>query len=345
MSEEFRYTRLPGRSPLINPMRSSLWLGDDHLLLVSHSFVAENYRRFPLHAVQAIVSTQTRRGRTYNIVFACIGALQLLAMALWSLKSFSLAMISGMPLLFTLLLVLINVRRGPTCRTILRTAVQTVDLGSLSRLRAARRVTAMLVNSIEAAQGFVPSERLSELSAQSLSGNAVGQQVAPIVPVVSRRAEVAAPVPTYCRGRAHSVLFSMVIGVGCCSLAGLLPGVFSLVSVLSLILLLLIFGTGIGAGIAQIGSTMPTRLKVFAWLSPGYHIVTFVATVVAAIIYAVIHFSDGGTQGLTDHIAYRLFALFDFAVSAMIGAFGLVWLGRYRREHGPRKADSDDSHD
>lgn len=341
MSDSMRYTRVPGRSPLINPMRSSLWLGEDHLLLVTHSFIAENYRRFPFDAIQAITSTCTSRGRVYNIVLGSVAALLAITTALTALLSFPFALIPGLQLGVVLLLLLINLRRGPTCRTVLRTAVQTAELGSLSRLPNMRRVMSTLVNRIEAVQGRVGEDRLAELAATSLSGNAVGQQVAPIIPAPRASAAVA-PVDTpavYCRGRAHAVLFSAVIGVGFCSLAALSTSLFSLVAVLSVVLLLIVLGTGIGAGVAQFRSTMPVRLKVLVWLIPAYHLITLVVTIVVAIIYAVIHFSDGlGGEQLTRHIVYQAFALFDFAVSATAGGFGLIWLARYRREQGPMAA-------
>ncbi len=340
MPDPHKYERIPGRSSTINPMRSSLWLGDDHLLLVSHSFVAETYRRLPLKAIQAIVTTGTGRGRIYNRVLGAIAALLLVATILTGLFSPLFCIAPGSQLGVVLILILINIARGPTCRTELRTAVQTVELGALCRLKRTRKAMAMIASRIETVQGAVSAQALAELNAADASV-AASMQVAPASPRLSSGTPRKPTVLTYCRGRAHSVLFWTTVGIGLCSLVTLLvPSAIGGISILTIALLFLLFGCGIGAGVSQSGSSMPLRLKILTWTIPGYHAFTLLITIVLTIAVFVIHFSgDGSTSQITDHIAFKTFAMVDFALSALQGSFGLVWLERYRSTATPPATD------
>jgi len=343
MSKRSEYKRVPGRSSIINPMRSSLWLGEDHLLLVSHGLVAETYRRFPLTSIQSIVMSQTGRGRIYNWVLGAFAVLLLGMTILIGVFSPLHAFGPGFQLGVVLILALINVARGPTCRTQLRTAVQTVDLGSLSRLRRARKSLEILVSRIEAAQGSVAAESLAELNADGES-IAMGMQAAPVTAVPAVQAPREARLLTYCRGRAHSVLFTTALGVGFCSIATLLiPSAASSISILSAVLLLGLLGCGVGAGVAQYGSTMPLRLKILTWSISGYQAAIFFVTVILTVALLAVQFGDdGNTSQITNHIAYQLFTMIHFALSALQGALGLVWLARYRSTAAPPTANRDE---
>lgn len=332
MPDTTQYTRVPGRSPLINPLRSSLWLGDDHLLLVSHSFIAETYRRFPLHAIQAIVITESKRSQLYNLILGISGILLLIGTLSLGMLSPWVALVPGVQLMVVCILLLINLGRGPTCRTTLRTAVQTVELGSLARLRRARATLAALTERIEAVQGQVASQHLATLQTSTTPTPATGLQATPII-ISQPSHSVSTPRTVHRRTRArlHSVLFCSCLGVGFCSLTALAPGTLPFVSVLSFVLLFVVFFTGVTAGLMQIGTTLPLSVKVLTWITPAYHILTFIGAVVPMIIYTVIHFSEGNQAALTNHAAFQIFALFDFAIACLLGLAGLIGLDRYRR--------------
>ena len=142
--------------------RSSLWLGDDHVLLVESAFFAENYKRFFFRDIQAITLRKTdgraicnwilggmiflsllftliipHRAETVNIVLACIASV-----------------IFGIPLL-------LNNLFGPTCACQIRTAVQTENLPSIRRVRQAHKIFNKVRPLIAAAQGQITPEEVN----------------------------------------------------------------------------------------------------------------------------------------------------------------------------------------
>src|ERR1700690_2887131 len=65
------YRRLPGWSGLI--MRKRLWLGPDHILLVSSKVLSEEYRRFYFADIEALVVAEIESpARFYGAVLSVI---------------------------------------------------------------------------------------------------------------------------------------------------------------------------------------------------------------------------------------------------------------------------------
>jgi len=159
-SEPNSYRRLPGQgSGAFETAR--LYLGTDHLLQVSSSGFTESYRRFYFRDIQAITLRASIHGKIWNaawgffIFFSVVIALQVsdIAIVIW----LGIAAIS-------LLLIGINVARGPTCVCQIQTAVQTRPLPSLNRLRRAGKIMAQIKPLIEAAQGpLAPDEFVRKL--------------------------------------------------------------------------------------------------------------------------------------------------------------------------------------
>lgn len=147
------YQRLPGRSrQLFND--ATLWEGDDHLLFVQSHSVAEAYRRFFYRDIQAIVLCGTNTGLVASIALGVLaGAFGFGAAFSESAVAIALGIVAGV----FLLLAVINVIQGPTCRCTLRTAVQTQELPSLNRIRTARRVLGRIQAKVATAQQQKPS--------------------------------------------------------------------------------------------------------------------------------------------------------------------------------------------
>lgn len=147
------YKRLPGRSGRFL-LTTTLWTSDDHLLLVYSHGVTESYRRFFYRDIQAIVLCRTKNGLVMTLVLCLLGlAVGVPAFFLPSEVVVLFACLAGL----FFLLAAINHFRGPTCRCTLRTAVQTLELPSLQRLRSARKVLTRLHPLILAAQREAPS--------------------------------------------------------------------------------------------------------------------------------------------------------------------------------------------
>ncbi len=151
------YRKLPGRgrrftSPRwldVMAPRTTVWLGNDHLLVVDDTGYSERYRRFPYADIQAIVVRPTKTYGTAAAVLALLAAVPLAGSFLtgevgaWILRS-----LGGV----FLLILAVHALRGPTCRTTLQTAVHVEEVPSWKRLRVARRGIARLRPLLQAAQ-------------------------------------------------------------------------------------------------------------------------------------------------------------------------------------------------
>jgi hypothetical protein len=117
---------------LIPGLRTKLWLGADHLLLVEQLILVERYKRFYYRDIQAITATQSSRWLVFTGLW---GFLTLLA-ALSFFVHNPIALIPGT--LFTGLFgfaFVHNLLQGPTCIVRLQTAVQTHRIAPLERIR------------------------------------------------------------------------------------------------------------------------------------------------------------------------------------------------------------------
>lgn len=148
------YQKLPGRSSTwTGPSR--VWLGEDHVLLVSSRTFTETYRRFFFSDIQAIIVQRTKMGMIWNAVWGgLLGFFAIIALAVPDPTATAVLLTISAP--FGVALV-VNLIRGPTCKCFVRTAVQMERLPALSRLRAARKFIARIEPLIASAQGGMPS--------------------------------------------------------------------------------------------------------------------------------------------------------------------------------------------
>lgn len=148
------YRRLPGSSGLI--IRKRLWLGADHILLVTSTILSQEYRRFYFGDIEALILAEVESpARFYGAVVAIIAGVLTLGLE-----------ISG----HTIIAVLFGVASAglgvfaltrPLVRCALKTRVSREFLPSLKRLETARSVMAALRSEIERAQGALPAESLA----------------------------------------------------------------------------------------------------------------------------------------------------------------------------------------
>jgi hypothetical protein len=147
--------------------RTSLWLGTDHLLFVDSNGYTETYKRFYFRDIQAFMVQKTQTFTIVNVAFT-IPFVLFMASAMVTqttgLKIFLFCMAG-----FFAFIVLINLLRGQTCRSFLRTAVQIEQLPPLSRVRRAQKVFIRVRPLIVAAQG-------GELAPQTIS-NLIREQI------------------------------------------------------------------------------------------------------------------------------------------------------------------------
>src|ERR1043166_5112608 len=153
------YRRLPGTGYQILGRRIQLWEGAEHLLLVEWDGHREYYKRFDYRDIQAFIIRKTNAFMIRNVIFGAlfcifaalaIGATEFEGRIVW----LSISAVVG-------IFLLANAVRGPSCRCSIRTAVQTNELLSLTRLRSTRKVLGRLRPLIAAAQGELRSDEIA----------------------------------------------------------------------------------------------------------------------------------------------------------------------------------------
>lgn len=145
------YTRLTRATASVGSYRS-LWLGPDHLLLVTSTGYTEEYRRIDFDKIQGVITVSSERRSSWAVGWMVVAALSVVFIGASYLTG-------GRPVVpyfflgFGLLGFTWNHLLGPTCKVYVMTGVQTLQLPSLVRQRKAARVVARIEPLIAAAQG------------------------------------------------------------------------------------------------------------------------------------------------------------------------------------------------
>jgi len=135
--------------------RTSLWLGPDHLLCVDFNGFSESYKRFYFRDIQAIIIRETKRRRILNIILGTLLLILFICMVATYGSIGGSGPIVGwsIPMGIILIPFIINNLLGTTCLCQLRTAVQTEDLSSVSRISRAIKILDRIRPLIAEAQG------------------------------------------------------------------------------------------------------------------------------------------------------------------------------------------------
>jgi hypothetical protein len=181
-----RYRRLPGQGRgLVH--RASVWLGDDHLLLVKSAVFREEYKRYYLRDVQAIAVADAPRFHISSRAVA-IGALWLLAMAA-VIPNYLRAAPYLWVIAATLVAAWIFVSATCSCRCRIYTAVSSDELPSLYRTWTARRFLAAVEPKIAEAQGVIEGEWAEAAESRDIGpppeGRIAGQPAAATSPAAT----------------------------------------------------------------------------------------------------------------------------------------------------------------
>ncbi len=150
------YRRLPGSFRGFF-RRNTLWLGEDHVLLVDSSRFSETYKRFYLPDIQAIIIRKTPRFVIpYYWYFIALGAMVFVAtgMSQPHTRTFwpGIIMVSAVAVYGYVICIF------QSCRCHLITRVSRVELKALYRLRSARKFVDMLGARIAGVQGNLPED-------------------------------------------------------------------------------------------------------------------------------------------------------------------------------------------
>ena len=147
----------------------SLWLAEDHLLESSSIVILEQYRRFFFTDARAFVVRRTKVRFIWSWILGGVGAVfALVALSAWWFGAanaaedwhFALyvpAFLFGFGAVVFLVLLVINLSLGPTCRCHLLTSTGWHALSAPTRLGRAVEAQAQIVSIIQTAQGPAPT--------------------------------------------------------------------------------------------------------------------------------------------------------------------------------------------
>jgi hypothetical protein len=322
------YRRLPGRAR--TPLGSdTLWVGEDHLLLVELRGFTETYRRFYFRDVQAIILRRTDRAATVGILLGVLGLVFVgVATGAGPFWNVFWGGVSG--LLF--LGLALNVALGPTCSCVLRTALQTVTLRSLGRLRRARSVIGRLRPHIELAQGTLTPEDIlaRDRAAHGVETAAAPQPIAAVPPLSPRPPIVGREqVLRHDTGRAHELLAYVLLFS---AIAVVVPVLYFHL-VLSLVLSVVFLGRMaclVAALARQSRSDLPAPVKTFAWTAFGFEIAIMLLGLITGSVM-VFKMLDSGVLTPTASTPASPLAIMElvqsnplYKVSAFVSS--LIWL-------------------
>ncbi len=154
------YTRIPGKKGGLY-RRCTLWMGEDHLLAVESTGYTEQYRRLYYKDVQAVILRETSRKRDLGILFASVAFLASLP-ALIHLDTFDspLSVAGILTSAACLILLLLNLYKGPTCTCSVQMPIAVHELPSLKRRKNVEIFLSLLKPRVEKLQGKLSRDEL-----------------------------------------------------------------------------------------------------------------------------------------------------------------------------------------
>lgn len=260
------YKRLPGRFRSLL-RQCSLWQGDDHFLSVERGFTREIYRRYHFSDIQALIIRPTATWHIGTVVATAFFLLFLFpGWFRWQKLDLEGALMGWFPAAVVLLILLIHLFRGRSCRCYLQMKVGQHELPSLRRLRAARKLQERLRTPIAEAQKEVKTT----------------SQVTSTAPADARK-PVAVMLKDY-SGRWHLVFFGLLlldllVDVWRFYQAGLASFVFSALNAIALLAM------AITALVAQRNTRLPASARTPVWIMVG----TYIASNMFASIYVNVY--------------------------------------------------------
>ena len=271
------YQRLPGKKKGFLIGHHTLWQGSDHLLQIYSRLGVEDYKRYYFDDIQAIITRKTGTGRIQNIVIGALSGLFCLFAVTsgggWSIFHATMAAV-------ILLILLINALKGPTCETVLLTAVQTEKLYSLHRLKTTQPVMNRLRSIIERRQG-----RINPAIFDQQSGSASAYRTNRSPGGANKRSLKA---QKHERGRMHLFLFALLISDGLIVAASFMLTHVALTLLGSAVTMLL----GICVVVAlvkQHESNLKRPLRTLTWAALGYVCFSFIAGYIISMGIAFRH--------------------------------------------------------
>lgn len=335
---EREYTKLtPMRQrrgfAVISSSRSNLWLGKDHLLCIETEGYTESYKRFYFRDIQAITLRKTVRMLTIGLVTGSFTAF--FALITIGVSDEAAKWVFGVLTALCAVPFILNFLYGPTCACQLRTAVQTEDVPSLSRVRRARKVIARVRPLIAEAQGQLNEADIPQLMQDLATGAngpagraAMNDPNAP--PVIARQSPGPVPEPLrHSRGTPHLVLAWLLLA----DLPVTLPYFFieaGWLESVGLVLMLATVAAAIVAIVRQLRTNLPRGLKLLPWITLGSAAISLVVAI--GYVFALAISQPGAMSDFSpmNDPVMLVMTMITTTFSVILGALGLIWVRRFR---------------
>jgi len=260
------YKRLPGRDRS-SIRQCSLWQGDDHLLAVERTFSEETYRRYHYNDIQAVIIRPTATWHVGTVIAGLfLLLLVLLSWFFWQENNVEGALFSLFPSAVVLLILLVHLYRGRSCRCYVQMKIGLHELPALRRLRPARKLLERIREPIAVAQKGVQMTAQANTSSPLSS---IHKHAPPLLKPYS--------------GRWHLLFYGVLLLEVFFSVWRMFqPGLASfLVNALSAIALM---GFAISALVAQRNTRIPGTARVPVWVVLGsYMAITFFSSMYISV--------------------------------------------------------------
>lgn len=314
-----RLTRSVSPLGLLVPVRHDLWDGGDHLVVMRTSDYRETSRRLYYKDIQALTCSPTLTRWRVNAV--CIAGLFFSFLLILGIRAYGENPLAPPTFYFALAIItpwlaalIVNTLRGPSCVCYVHTAVQSIELGSIRRLRVARRVFREIRQRIEGAQGKLdPAEAAARFRERT---------EATVLPSLSRT------IRHYTGGR-HAAAFAMMLVLSGVYLAGSqfpeqkwMPILASACFLVMASVLLLALGS-------QRGTALPLWFETYTWIAFVLGSAMFLVFVGYLNLFLTFGMFSGDESALSFQESFKDFygmAAFVWAVLGMVGMSGVVFL-------------------
>jgi hypothetical protein len=157
--QQFDYERLAKGSSMMG--RSALYAGEHHILYAVQELTSESYKRFYYDEILSIVTAKTSEYLLINTIAITVTVLSA-SVLLLNLDAIEIAVSSGFFTALAAIVLVSNLTKGPTCRTVIQTKVIREEISCLRHTRSTKKALPKLQALILDAQPVVENKSPDE---------------------------------------------------------------------------------------------------------------------------------------------------------------------------------------
>lgn len=351
------YTRLPGHNrsafAISGVARCSLWAAKDHVLYVANEGYSEEYRRFYYRDIQAIIVRKTVTGAVGSAILSIISTGLLLWLLYGVNEDWDIAglVVLGFTAGLFIIPLLVNMFRGPTCATFMRTAVQTERIHSLNRLRTAMKAVRRLREPIEEVQGQFAAELVPKMEEETARLEEEEARRKAAAAATAKAKAASRPLKPH-RGQVHRILFAFLLADfchNCLQLHFTDPNLFLVDVALGVGVVV----TAVIALIRQNRTTLWTGIKVVTWATLPYLVILNILANMFFFVFSMTGRAIGQSTwdmyrtiyATSPHESWLRMAMVVASIvgSGGLGLSGLLMFNRFKRDEARAIAEAEEA--